>query len=476
MPKLNSSDNEKFKTRLSKKIIFIAVNFLRLTSDLDNHFLNRNSENIDNISPPQNPSIEYYKIDYHSVYGNKKQSSYDCNNKDPCIRENNNNNQVIQKYNDDKTSSLKVYKYKFNIENKIDLQNQEKIKKRKNIFEIEYQGNIPQKENISGIEKQENILSIENQRNIQHKENISVIEKQVNILSIENQGDFRQQENISGHKKKENILEIENHKITGIKNLGKTCYMNSVFQCIFASKKILNFLKYDHSGEYELIKILSTILDKYEKSFEPIDLEVEINQIIDILKMPNIENCKTEGDSSEFYNIIIDTLAKDYPIKKLFFSKIENYIVCKKCEEYKKSGYEDVSSIIIRKTKDKLQTTLYYEYLNFNVSEKNFKKVKDFSCNHEKISRDKLDSVGDILVFEISNLDMNVFEFNNYISVLQKEYKLMGFIKYKNRHYISVINKNGESYHINDKIVTKVVASNPSFKLTSIVLLFYEAI
>lgn len=269
----------------------------------------------------------------------------------------------------------------------------------------------------------------------------------------------------------------EKPRVSGIQNLGKSCYINSVLQCLFSSRKFINFISRDQHGESALKILFLTIYTEYEKSVSFINPEKSINQILHLLKPLNIADCKTEGDSCEFYRIIANALHREHIPGFLLNSIIRNYIICNKCATYKHTGDEESPSIILHKTCNCLSASLTNEYLLPGPEERQYERLKNFTCTHQKEIFYKLVDVNDVLVFEISLNNENMyFAFKTNISVLGKRYGLVGFIKYidKSNHYVAIVKHNQKWFLVNDNKVVELEHKYDGFRNNNTVLVFYE--
>lgn len=116
-------------------------------------------------------------------------------------------------------------------------------------------------------------------------------------------------------------------KITGLKNLGNTCYMNASIQCLMCLPSFLNGLSNLHGTVTDELVSLFSNMTKNKAVWDPSSFKNLFGQRIPFF------NDKRQQDAQEFTSFLIDMLHEENkePIEKLFYGKDESCTICGNC-------------------------------------------------------------------------------------------------------------------------------------------------
>lgn len=133
-------------------------------------------------------------------------------------------------------------------------------------------------------------------------------------------------------------------KITGLMNIGNTCFMNASLQLLFKCSDFVNIILNTEYDDNNMIKYKKTLEDYYNtttKNMGPVILYKRYQKIN--------ENYKgfTPEDAHEYLTFIIDDifeLTKNEDIKKIFQIKIKSSVSCLLCNS---SSSSDINENIL---------------------------------------------------------------------------------------------------------------------------------
>jgi len=326
----------------------------------------------------------------------------------------------------------------------------------------------------------------------------------------------------------ENLL----NGLCGLNNLGNTCYMNSVIQCLSHTKRLRDFLL---SGEYKNYTKESCqqfiMLNELNNLIRELWLNgnrvVSPNNFFSHLQMLSFQLGngqfvgRNQNDSGELLIFILDLLHEslatilvqtnirennlaleqwkliykngESPILNTFYNQVETKIKCGKCNNIT-YNYQPTSLLhlpIPNTSFISLDDCLEKFSLEEELNDDNLYNCE--RCNEYVIAKrtDHIYKTNDYLIIVLERFDKNGIKNNQPVDFptfdldlspymthnIEKRYKLYGIVNHiggmNGGHYFSYIENNGQWYEFNDSSVRTIPIEN--IVSSSAYILFYQA-
>ena len=212
----------------------------------------------------------------------------------------------------------------------------------------------------------------------------------------------------------------------GLPNLGNTCYINTILQCLRYTKHfVILFKEYDAKEETNLIRCFIDLL--YSGSTKK-----TLNSFIHYLALSNCEfKMLKQGDAHELYLYLIDTLytPMSFTFKNVFKGCLQSVVECKTCQ-HKSITKTPFISLSVPMIPDKIQSVkeLVNEFCKEEILEE---RIQCDKCNQRQISSRKMHifKKPDILVIHVKRFQglykiTTPIIMNTVLTLQDTEYKL----------------------------------------------------
>jgi ubiquitin carboxyl-terminal hydrolase 8 len=305
--------------------------------------------------------------------------------------------------------------------------------------------------------------------------------------------------------------------LSGLANLGNTCYMNSVIHALSHSTTFNQYLISNKNQNDIVISAYIRLFTEIWKNNEPLSprsFKLAINKKLDKYSGVNKE------DASEFLidlleyfhenisrkkSVIIDsepTLSNRHLIKAkkswntffknkktiisdLFYGQYQEKYVCRICSNQLRT-YDPFSSLILTLTTNTLLKTAvqeHFENTTISLSCEECCKSQNTTIAHD-VTKEIFKSP-EILIISLNKCNLNItveipeiLDLTDVISISHdtllttSTYKVTSIICHSNSHYYTLVNKSGKWFKIDDTIVSEVEYPDPKHSHT----IFYSKI
>lgn len=290
--------------------------------------------------------------------------------------------------------------------------------------------------------------------------------------------------------------------ICGIKNIGSSCYMNSMIQLIIKCNVLTKYLK-NNEIYTPILNSYKYFINDYEDNTKVVNPYIIKNTLC--ITNNNLNNNEAQ-DSHEALITFLDIIKQnikseaDYRVKKdksvvikegitlyelfdaLFGIDIVNIIVCCECKNYTKSEVtESILSLEIKNDQENIKDML----LEFNKEEELF---GDNRWKCDKCEKQVKSTTRNFIVSNPKYFFIHLKRFNNdgtkkenavvidsYISINKSVYELRGFLVHTGGHYISYIRTKRGWNLIDDEIIqTKTDEEIEVLKKNAYIILYIK--
>ena len=242
----------------------------------------------------------------------------------------------------------------------------------------------------------ENLMNLLLEKNIGFLSDVDINKDGKNICHISNNNLYKKYKRYIPEKLNFSKISLNKPRFIGLKNIGATCYMNAILQCLVNIKQLTKYLLNNHNfffiidnaDKCEILSCYCILLEKLccdqkvKESYSPYnfkeiisrknplfegvnpndskdlfyflleEMNYEFNQIS--LKIKNNINCNInlylDNINKSNKNLILKKFIKEYSLKnnniipELFFSIVEIEIICKNCHNYN-YNYQTIYSL-----------------------------------------------------------------------------------------------------------------------------------
>ena len=185
------------------------------------------------------------------------------------------------------------------------------------------------------------------------------------------------------------VMVFEPNRPIGLKNLGNTCYMNSMVQSLFALKFFIEDLntKYNEifcsnqSNDNSMTRKLLNLYNQYNGlrnglencSLEELDSDLlHLKECVGQISAPFLSG--SQQDAAEFFNYIIDSIVEEFdscygfdpknnPISRNFSIETGGTLICQKCQNLTQLQNERYNALYLRIPENNSLLTAFEDFL-----------------------------------------------------------------------------------------------------------------
>ena len=289
-------------------------------------------------------------------------------------------------------------------------------------------------------------------------------------------------------------------KIAGLKNIGNSCYLNSVLQSLFSSEllneKLIRYIRENN----ECINEFSPLLIEYCKIFSFLideSKEIKILSPTNFKKILDNEFDRFAGqiqcDAHELFVYIMDNFMDQKKnnkyskkINKLCFGKYKQHLYCSECKNSSES-YFNFFDVILPIPLNKQNIDLedcFKKFAKYDTLDTD-NKWNCPTCSKKVIAYKKMeiDIVPDISVFTFNRFEgmkknNNSIKLYEYIELEGKKLKLISTVNHYGNiiggHYISYVSRNKKWFRTDDSNITEVSMNDVLNDNSSVYMVIYQ--
>lgn len=279
---------------------------------------------------------------------------------------------------------------------------------------------------------------------------------------------------------------MNTNKITGLSNIGNTCFINSSLQILFNCNNLVSFMLESKFENINLIKYQRTFFDYFNTNTETLGPVILLNRYKTI---NNKYFGNSQEDSHEYLTFIIDDLYElsknEYQdvIKKFFDISLETRITCSECNYCTSSKFSEKILSLSITNKSTLNECLD-DFLNHEI-------LDTWKCDKcsvkNAIKQIHIIDVPTYLIIGLKRFEFNnnrfeknisTIEILNELSIHNTNYELKGIIfHFGNQnygHYMAAINKLDKWIFIDDTNINVIEWSNIIKLLPNAYILLFQ--
>lgn len=251
-------------------------------------------------------------------------------------------------------------------------------------------------------------------------------------------------------------------KITGLQNMGNTCFINSSLQLLFNCHNLVSTIVKSENDNETLKKYKQTFNDYFNETTNTLGPLILYKRY---QKLNNNYFGISQEDAHEYLTFIIDDideLSKDIDIKNLFQISMISKVNCEECKHFSKVNIlEKILCLSIDncKTLEDCFQKLYNKETLDNDNKWFCDKCNKKVCSNKETYIDKISNYFIICLNRFVFNNNNISKNNNNIifpNIIFTNYELRGIIYHMGNinggHYVCSITRDGQKWFLIDDI------------------------